>query len=285
MLRVVVGFCLLSCVLSQLTFEGVWTDSKYGGQTFVCVDGDTLWAAYSHVGIAVGTVDGTTAYGDWYEVGGEIRPATSVTGSFRWTLTDNGQSWTGRLNTPTSQVTGTWNEQRISDDVPSARDCARLAASSVFGRWSNNRLTWDLCADGEDKYVSSFNNTESASGGFSNGLSFNQGQIASGYFIDGQDHAYSLSFPLSDGRMGVFLYYVQTLGQRIDVDGYDVFSFYDTLSVAGRTNDLSCRRNDADSSLLEYYGYLLYSDYGVTSSAQVLSGLLCLICLTSFLLI
>ena len=72
-MRVVfLGLLFLACAVSaaQLsTLEGTWTDQRYGGNLYFCIDNQlTVWSTYSEAGVMWGRAneDMTEAAGRWY---------------------------------------------------------------------------------------------------------------------------------------------------------------------------------------------------------------------------
>jgi len=70
----ILALSFVTIVLSSRTptLDGTWTESKYGGKLYICIDDNLqLWATYSQAGVLWGKVsaDKTEAYGNWYEAG------------------------------------------------------------------------------------------------------------------------------------------------------------------------------------------------------------------------
>jgi len=66
-----VAFTLAQYELKQ-SIEGTWTDSRYGGKLYLCVDDDlNVWGTYSEAGVYWGktTPDENFAKGRWYQAG------------------------------------------------------------------------------------------------------------------------------------------------------------------------------------------------------------------------
>jgi hypothetical protein len=71
--RVVVClFLLFAGILCQeLTLNGAWTDPRYGGNLYICVDDHSrIWATYSEIGVYWGRLletpeNGAIAAGRW----------------------------------------------------------------------------------------------------------------------------------------------------------------------------------------------------------------------------
>lgn len=73
-MKVVLIFAIVCIALANAapirTVEGIWTDSKYGGKLYMCVDDDNqLWATYSEAGVLWGRTseDRSVTVGNWLD--------------------------------------------------------------------------------------------------------------------------------------------------------------------------------------------------------------------------
>lgn len=71
-MKVLLVFAILCIAIAHAapirTVEGIWTDSKYGGKLYICVDDEyQLWATYSEAGVLWGRTneDHTVSVGNW----------------------------------------------------------------------------------------------------------------------------------------------------------------------------------------------------------------------------
>lgn len=105
-------------VCSANTWSGTWTgNTRYGGQTYTCVRGSTLYGVYSNGGIFEGAIKDNKAEGIWFEGGRGDRRV--LQGSFIITLSDDGQHFDGLYY----RVTGEsfrWREVRVGAPFPSS---------------------------------------------------------------------------------------------------------------------------------------------------------------------
>merc|ERR1712137_1088565 len=240
MMRASIFVCLLSVAFCQ-TFTGSWTDPFYGGTTYVCVDGSNIYAAYSGVGIAVGTVSGHTATGDWYEMGGDERNVHSITGTFEWNISSEGNTSTGSLYYPDDDdADATWDATRTSSTAPSATQCAALGSSgNVFGSWRSSGFDWHICDENGDEYTSSYESRTGSTGGYENGVYFQNGRIISGswYNVDNTE-GYALAFLLSNGDVQSYDLEINVGSQIGTVNSADLTT---TIYADGRAdNSFGC---------------------------------------------
>jgi len=85
---------------------------------YLCTVGDRLYGVFSDAGFVVAQVSGRQAVGNWYEGGRGDR--NEHQGSFRWTLSEDGQTLDGFYNRE-SQEKGMhkWKEERLGAPFPS----------------------------------------------------------------------------------------------------------------------------------------------------------------------
>jgi len=162
-------FCILSLVAlvcsqnyAQIgTFEGTYPDNYYGGQLFLCQNGNVLQGSYSQVGIINGVVNGNTATGKFYQAGNN----DCNVGDFTWTLTDEGFEGFHTCNA----ISGSFSWIATKFDVfrPTDDQCALLydEVGSVQGHWTltGTKTTIDICFESlkTSNYtvISSYTNT------------------------------------------------------------------------------------------------------------------------------
>jgi len=98
------------------SWSGTWTgQTRYGGQTYTCVRGSTLYGVYSNGGIFQGAIVNNKVEGVWFEGGRGDRNV--LQGSFSITLAADGQSFDGIF----FRVTGEsfrWREKRLAAPYP-----------------------------------------------------------------------------------------------------------------------------------------------------------------------
>jgi hypothetical protein len=141
------------------SWSGTWTGvTKYGGQTYTCVRGNTVYGVYSNGGIFEGTIQDSNENkieGIWFEGGRGDRNV--LQGSFTLTLSDDGQHFDGIYY----RVTGEsfrWRETRLGSPYPSDptdMQCLVPDGSQLDGTLSGgspNDLTpglYSICIDSD----------------------------------------------------------------------------------------------------------------------------------------
>ena len=150
-MKSIITFCLLSFValvcsqnFAQIgTFEGTYDDEAYGGNLFLCQNGDTIQGQYSEVGIINGVVSNNTASGKFFQAGFN----DCNIGTFEWTLTDEGFEGTYTCN----NIPGSfdWIAKKYDVFRPTDDQCALLydGDGSIQGHWTieNGHYTLDSC--------------------------------------------------------------------------------------------------------------------------------------------
>lgn len=176
----------------------------------MCVDGNNLYAGFSEVGIAIGSISGNTVTGDWYEMGGERRDTPAVYGTFEWTIAADGNSWDGIYRyADSSNVAGEWSETRLGSSVPTGNQCGFVASSgNLYGGWTHPEYDWNICDEAKNDYTSSYE-YDDGTGGYENGISFRSGRILSGAWkdADGSFEGYGFTFRLQNGDAQTWDYY------------------------------------------------------------------------------
>jgi len=161
---------LLSVTFAQLnladwggTFSAV---SRYGGQTFLCPKGTTLYGVFSNAGFLVGHITNRTATGTWYQGGRYDR--NLLQGSFQITLNADNNGFDGYFTTaedPDDAVR--WREQRLGAPWPSNPSNEQClvpdTTQSIVGTWFGGLVVhgsyadWSLCGDDYYNLYGSFN--------------------------------------------------------------------------------------------------------------------------------
>lgn len=114
--------CFISCAFAQLNsgkeWEGTWSENKrnFGGNLYICVNGDKAYGSYSGAGVFAGTLVGNRMLGEWYEAG-----YNTPFGSF--SLSILGNTFSGTWNYHGDNATFSWNGLRSSNSRPSASQC------------------------------------------------------------------------------------------------------------------------------------------------------------------
>merc|ERR1712000_508653 len=212
----------------HLTFNGEWTDdtkSGLGYSTFICVDGNQLYGAYSEIGIFQGTVraNGMQASGNWYQAGGNALTHYPVnTGTFSLTLLPDGSGFSGSWNNGTRDVP--WVESRVSTVVPNGYQCARLfPVETVGGYWQNvaEGSHWEICVNSQQKTYNSSFYEPSVGQGEENGLAYNSNQVISGYYQSRATRGINLAFVYFDGTLGNYWWTMPAGNATIGAEDYN----------------------------------------------------------------
>jgi hypothetical protein len=135
------------------TFEGTY-DDEYGGNLYVCQNGNVLQGAYSEVGVVNGIVADNKVTGKFFQAG----YSDCNIGTFEWTLTDEG--FEGNYTCNNIPGTFPWVQKKYDVFRPSDDQCALLydGDGSTQGHWTieNGHWTLDSCftsADAEDQFT------------------------------------------------------------------------------------------------------------------------------------
>jgi len=190
---VLLGLLFLACLVSaapQPTLVGTWTDQRYGGNLYFCVDSQyNVWSTYSEAGVMWGRAneDMTEAAGRWYEVGGDKECNAGRWQAILFPAEDEDDIdymeivWfcRERLDKPVSAR----YESRLST-VANGDQCNEVATVMPFqGSWANLQLGLNkavFCSDGFDAYgsITTDTNTEV----YVEGNSFEEGRIFTGNY-------------------------------------------------------------------------------------------------------
>jgi len=220
MARALLVSCLVlfavACVFAAPvpTLDGTWTDSKYGGKLFICIDERwSVWGSYSEAGVLWGksTTDKTQASGTWYEAGNA--PCNYGT----WEAYFANESETGgeeavifqfRCNNELTNQIVQRIETRLSS-VANDEDCLVVYEDADFtGSWGNRQtVQWlDACENsGNTAELSIVYAGNPAEYFWANGTSFEDGRLFSGNFYSGNlinedDVGVTLFFPISQAE-------------------------------------------------------------------------------------
>ena len=236
----VILFAFICSVTCQWT-DSSWTDAEFGGVMYICFDDDEMHGAYSEYGLVIGSRSGDDIEGIWYEGGGGVESCTS--GPFGWTISDNGNGFTGWWSCNDDDEEFNWSETLLgTGETITDLNCPKVShvdtfAGSYFDDVSNTEF--DICIDDED-YRGSY---EYEFSGFELGVTYysdhEEGAVGSGYWVedDGSD-GISLLFRLRSGELGNFWWGYDDNGEidtRVDVNvshGYDIYEFTGSASAS-----------------------------------------------------
>jgi len=214
MARSLFVFCfVLFCVaqaLSRSTLEGTWTDSKYGGNLYICIDERwNVWASYSEAGVLWGksTTDKTQAAGTWHEAG----DAPCNHGTWEAYFADpnvvGGEALIFQFrcdNVYINQIVQRVETRKSS--VANDEDCLIVYEEAQFyGSWGNRLegIDWlDACDSGDIAEISTVYYGSPTAYLYANGTAFEDGRLFSGNYtysnlINEDDTGYYMFFPTS----------------------------------------------------------------------------------------
>eukprot|EP01104_Vermistella_antarctica_P015331 TRINITY_DN5008_c0_g1_i1.p1 TRINITY_DN5008_c0_g1~~TRINITY_DN5008_c0_g1_i1.p1 ORF type:complete len:366 (+),score=60.01 TRINITY_DN5008_c0_g1_i1:34-1131(+) len=223
------------------SFVGNYNDPFFDGTLYICVEGNEVHAAYSEIGIVVGTLDGDTVTGTWYQGSYELNEKTDdLSGPFEWTLSDGGFTGTyGYASDP--DYGGDWSGTLLGDETPTDLQCAFLQSTDLTGEHhaldSESGLVVNLCTSAE-KLRSSYSFT-SGDVGYEYGISWMDGAVAGGQWIGGGSGS-SLYFMLRNGTLINFWW---TFNSDFVVDDQYYETGVQSFSREGATTSKKCKEN------------------------------------------
>lgn len=218
-------------VVNPADWHGTWSSlNRYGGQTYTCVVGNTLYGVYSNAGFFVGTITGRVAEGVWYEGGRGDR--NYYQGSFRITISDDNQEFDGVFNRLTTGNEFRWHESRLGAPYPSNPTLEQCfapdhTAENVLGSFYRSTETGALagstfiCKDYWQQIYGSFHSPE----GYLAGWSVDRATGFHGYRYDstGQSGAYILR-ALTRDRVKGFYWRGNLAIQNYPTSKYEAFN-------------------------------------------------------------
>eukprot|EP01095_Lingulamoeba_sp_RSL-Kostka_P015045 TRINITY_DN67_c1_g3_i1.p1 TRINITY_DN67_c1_g3~~TRINITY_DN67_c1_g3_i1.p1 ORF type:complete len:724 (+),score=310.60 TRINITY_DN67_c1_g3_i1:42-2213(+) len=101
-------------------WNGVFTDSRFGGNIYLCTDGTNVWGTYSEIGFLSGVINPTSksVRGTYYDSGIDEESDDSISdnsGSFLFVLQDDGTGFIGTY-TPRGTESTIYYEENLDDD-------------------------------------------------------------------------------------------------------------------------------------------------------------------------
>eukprot|EP01023_Acetabularia_acetabulum_P017844 TRINITY_DN1897_c0_g1_i9.p1 TRINITY_DN1897_c0_g1~~TRINITY_DN1897_c0_g1_i9.p1 ORF type:complete len:323 (-),score=38.76 TRINITY_DN1897_c0_g1_i9:119-1003(-) len=263
----------LVCSISCQWTDSVWTDTEFGGSMYLCIDGDEVHGAYTEYGLVNGHVDGDEIEGFWYEGGGD---GDCLYGPFSWTISNNGNSFSGWWSCIEDDEQFDWSESRTGGSSnTNTRNCAVLAHDNDFAgsylKVSNSSFSVDLCID-DDEYNGSYEyETGNNFGGYEYGV-VHQGdhgeEIGSGIWVANTGSGISLMFRLSDGSVGNFWWEYDDEGDIDTFTDFHTLHDYDIYQANGNASDSECAKNDY---LLDDDNNDDNNDYSSSSEASIIA--------------
>jgi len=198
--------------LNPPDWHGTWTaTSRYGGQTYSCPVGNTVYGIYSDAGFFVGTITDRTIEGVWYEGGRGDR--NYYQGSFKITVSDDNQSFDGFFNRLTTGEEIRWKESRLPAPYPTNPTLEQCFApddtvTNLLGSFYRSTETGALsgstyvCRDYWQQIYGSFHSPD----GYFSGWSTDDSTGFHGFRYDatGQSGAYILRALTSDRVKGFY---------------------------------------------------------------------------------
>jgi len=124
-------------IVSATNWAGTWTaNNRYGGVMYSCVRGERWYATFSSGGFANGRIinGGETVEGNWWEGGRGNR--NYLQGSFRITLSADGQRFDGLWNRLETEHSQRWHENRLGaphPDTPTSEQCLAPVRERLTG--------------------------------------------------------------------------------------------------------------------------------------------------------
>jgi hypothetical protein len=199
-------------VVNPADWHGTFTSrNRYGGETYMCAVGSTLYGVYSNAGFFVGTITDRVATGVWFEGGRGDR--NYYQGSFRITISDDNQEFDGVFNRLTISTETRWHETRLGAPYPSNPTLEQCFApdetvENLLGSFYRSTETGALagstfiCKDYWEQIYGSFHSPE----GYIAGWSVDDATAFHGYRYDstGQSGAYILRALTRDRVKGFY---------------------------------------------------------------------------------
>lgn len=266
--------CTKHSGMVESTWIGEWTDSEYGGELAICMNNREVFGLYSEYGVMHGNVvddDGSEIRGAWYEPG-EVGESC-LSGLFELSLNGDESSFSGFYTCADDldQSQFSWRENRLSIDIPSDSQCARLSptqfdSTTLNGEYDSGNLRYDICTS-TFSYVASFENGRG--NGWEEGYAAESGKLIAGAFFQGDGvEGTSLWFLDWENRPSN-LWWAGVLDDDLDYD--DVNSAgshgYDAYEFVSSTTSTECNRN-----VDVYSSFDTSNDFGGSSFSSSRSG-------------
>merc|ERR1712023_255722 len=128
-------------IVSATNWAGTWTaNNRYGGVMYSCVRGERWYATFSNGRIING---GETVEGNWWEGGRGNR--NYLQGSFRITLSADGQRFDGLWNRLETEHSQRWHENRLGaphPDTPTSEQCVAPGETRRPDSTRSAAITW-----------------------------------------------------------------------------------------------------------------------------------------------
>jgi len=199
-------------VVNPPDWHGTWTaNNRYGGEMYSCPVGSTLYGIYSNAGFFIGTINGRTVEGVWYEGGRGDR--NFYQGSFKIVVSDDNRKFDGYFNRLTDGVPIRWHEERLTAPFPSNPTLEQCfapdsTADNLLGSFYRSTETGALsgsafiCRDYWEQIYGSFHSPD----GYLTGWSVDDAKGFQGFRYDstGASGAYILRALTSDRVKGFY---------------------------------------------------------------------------------
>lgn len=218
---------LLAQVYCQTTWIGSYSDYRYGGKIYLCVDQhNRLSGSYSEVGLLQGEVNTTHAWGEFYQAGTPklFDPIDCTKGQFIFemgTYGFDGQYECEGQDFEDDDAGSLWHGERYSGNTPSAIQCGTLILSGdVAGTYTNPNLAQTpnqlaICVDDDDGdqvtwegsynfYGSPYPQLNVTSGYIDGHRVYASGRVAVGTWYERNTAGAYMAFVRSNGQLGVY---------------------------------------------------------------------------------
>jgi len=184
----------------------------------------------------------------WYEGGGDSESCLS--GPFGWTISNDGNTFTGWWSCVEDDEEFVWDEVRVGgSDTTNDQNCAVLAHDADFaGAFDDtvNDLDFDLCID-DDEYYGSYHYDSPEIPGYEYGVVYTGDHdevIGSGVWVESDISGISLMFRLRNGDLGNFWWEYDDDGEINTFTDFDTLHNYDIYDDSGNASDNDCSENE-----------------------------------------
>lgn len=282
------AFVILAAVVVAVDINGYWTDSRYGGNFPICATNVSANGLYTEYGLAVGSFDGKTWEGSWYQGG----VGDCLSGGMKLTFNTNSFSGKYWCNTdPDTQFD--WSGDKENNTTPTNFECGAVAESTsgrgMGGLWVNTIATNDVdrvdfCQYEDKTFQASYTQGHSQTplgydaGYWANGMTISYGSAYRTNQYDDYDGVLpgtSLWFINADGDLANIWWagHFKALNLRqmnnTQIHTYNVYKF-----VEGTTENECSRYSNLAELDYDYYPfkfiiyYFYYFEYQYPSTAS-----------------
>eukprot|EP00761_Pharyngomonas_kirbyi_P012571 gb/GECH01012598.1/.p1 GENE.gb/GECH01012598.1/~~gb/GECH01012598.1/.p1 ORF type:complete len:270 (+),score=49.20 gb/GECH01012598.1/:1-810(+) len=213
-----------------------FTESEYGGFTYICIKDDYMYSVYSEIGAQYGALDGQRVQGKWYE-------ANAISGTFDIEFDSNFSSFNGTYEW--DGVTYSLSETLV-EEGSNLVQCGFLyedQEAKIDGRWMD---ATDFCVN-DGNFTGAYNEEYV---GYQRGGVYRNNRIASGWWVEEDLQGTQINLVLNSTLMLEY-WWVEGTESWKNADNEDDHGT--TLSEKGNGNEdipEDCDRNNniADNS-------------------------------------